>query len=36
MSTDVLTTPVPTSWVGPLRITGNAVDEELQVPLATY
>lgn len=36
MSADVLTTPIPTSWVGPLRITGNAVDEELQVPLATY
>lgn len=29
-------TPIPTSWVGPLRISGNAIDEEVSVPLATY
>lgn len=27
---------VPLAWVGPIRITGNAVDDELEVPLATY
>ncbi|GAA3677398.1 hydroxymethylglutaryl-CoA reductase (NADPH) [Lentzea roselyniae] len=27
---------VPMRWVGPLRITGNVVNEELEVPLATY
>ncbi|MCX4095785.1 hydroxymethylglutaryl-CoA reductase [Nocardia sp. alder85J] len=28
--------PIPLAWVGPLRITGNAVDAELEIPLATY
>jgi hydroxymethylglutaryl-CoA reductase (NADPH) len=31
-----LFTPIPTSWVGPIRISGNALNEEVQVPLATY
>lgn len=30
-------TPVPTQWIGPIRLSGNVVDgEEVQVPLATY
>ncbi|MFE5853493.1 hydroxymethylglutaryl-CoA reductase [Streptomyces sp. NPDC056500] len=29
-------TPIPTRWVGPLRITGNAAAGEVHVPLATY
>ncbi|MDO5091469.1 MAG: hydroxymethylglutaryl-CoA reductase [Cardiobacteriaceae bacterium] len=29
-------TPMPTQWVGPMQITGNALDEALSVPLATY
>ncbi|WP_225734913.1 hydroxymethylglutaryl-CoA reductase [Pseudoclavibacter endophyticus] len=29
-------TPIPTSWVGPIRVSGNAVDDEVRVPLATY
>ncbi|MEU2718572.1 hydroxymethylglutaryl-CoA reductase [Streptomyces sp. NPDC007205] len=29
-------TPVPTRWVGPLRISGNAATDETHVPLATY
>ncbi|WP_431971960.1 hydroxymethylglutaryl-CoA reductase [Nocardia sp. bgisy134] len=27
---------VPLRWVGPLRITGNTVDDSVDVPLATY
>ncbi|MDJ1135135.1 hydroxymethylglutaryl-CoA reductase [Streptomyces iconiensis] len=27
---------VPMRWVGPLRISGNAADTEVEVPLATY
>ncbi|MFB7874780.1 MULTISPECIES: hydroxymethylglutaryl-CoA reductase [unclassified Nocardia] len=27
---------VPLQWVGPLRITGNVVDDAVEVPLATY
>ncbi|MEU8899057.1 hydroxymethylglutaryl-CoA reductase [Nocardia sp. NPDC048505] len=27
---------VPLQWVGPLRITGNTVDDTVDVPLATY
>ncbi|WP_405137669.1 hydroxymethylglutaryl-CoA reductase [Nocardia sp. NBC_01388] len=27
---------VPMQWVGPLRITGNIVDDSVDVPLATY
>lgn len=30
------TTPMPTRWVGPLRISGNAAEGETHVPLATY
>src|SRR5699024_9559470 len=30
------TTEIPTRWVGPLRVSGNAVDGEFDVPLATY
>ena len=30
------TTTIPTRWVGPIRVSGNAVDDELAVPLATY
>ncbi|SJM63161.1 hydroxymethylglutaryl-CoA reductase [Gulosibacter sp. 10] len=33
---DRFTTPIPSSWVGPIRISGNAIDEEIKVPLATY
>ncbi|UOQ56782.1 hydroxymethylglutaryl-CoA reductase [Leucobacter allii] len=29
-------TEIPTSWVGPIRITGEAVTGEVSVPLATY
>lgn len=29
-------TGVPTQWVGPIRVSGNAVDGEIEVPLATY
>lgn len=29
-------TPIPTSWVGPIRISGNAAQGEIEVPLATY
>lgn len=29
-------TPIPTKWVGPIKISGNVVDESLSVPLATY
>ncbi|MDJ1371665.1 hydroxymethylglutaryl-CoA reductase [Gulosibacter molinativorax] len=29
-------TGIPSSWVGPIRISGNAIDEEIKVPLATY
>jgi hydroxymethylglutaryl-CoA reductase (NADPH) len=29
-------TEIPTSWVGPIRITGSAVSGEISVPLATY
>lgn len=27
---------IPLAWIGPIRITGNAIDDELEVPLATY
>src|SRR5690625_3669055 len=30
------TTEIPTRWVGPIRISGNAADGEFEVPLATY
>lgn len=29
-------TPIPTRWVGPIRISGDSVNEEVEVPLATY
>lgn len=29
-------TPIPTQWVGPIRISGNTVNESISVPLATY
>ncbi|MEM9342509.1 MAG: hydroxymethylglutaryl-CoA reductase [Pseudomonadota bacterium] len=29
-------TPIPTQWIGPIKITGNVVDEEVSVPMATY
>ncbi|MGP3690390.1 hydroxymethylglutaryl-CoA reductase [Streptomyces sp. IBSNAI002] len=29
-------TPIPTRWVGPIRISGNAASGEIHVPLATY
>lgn len=29
-------TPIPTSWVGPIRVSGDAVTGEVSVPLATY
>lgn len=38
MSTDTpnLVTTIPTRWVGPIRLTGNAVNDDVKVPLATY
>lgn len=30
------TTPIPTRWVGPLHLSGNAVEGPVEVPLATY
>ena len=37
MKTDALDmTPVPTKWVGPIQITGSALEDEVSVPLATY
>lgn len=35
-TTDHAVTEIPTRWVGPLRISGNTLHEELKVPLATY
>jgi hydroxymethylglutaryl-CoA reductase (NADPH) len=32
----ILQAPVPMRWVGPLKITGNALQDKLSVPLATY
>ncbi|HIZ36693.1 MAG TPA: hydroxymethylglutaryl-CoA reductase [Candidatus Ruania gallistercoris] len=29
-------TEIPTRWVGPLRVSGNAVEGDVDVPLATY
>ncbi|UJF25417.1 hydroxymethylglutaryl-CoA reductase [Suttonella sp. R2A3] len=29
-------TPIPTQWVGPIHIIGNAINDEVRVPLATY
>lgn len=29
-------TPIPTQWAGPIEITGNALNEAVRVPLATY
>ncbi|MEM9582848.1 MAG: hydroxymethylglutaryl-CoA reductase [Pseudomonadota bacterium] len=29
-------TPIPTEWVGPISITGNVVNEQVSVPMATY
>ncbi|MEM9422130.1 MAG: hydroxymethylglutaryl-CoA reductase [Pseudomonadota bacterium] len=29
-------TPIPTQWVGPIKITGDVLDEEVSVPMATY
>lgn len=31
-----LVAPIPLRWVGPLRVSGNVVQDELEVPLATY
>lgn len=36
MDDSTLVTEIPTQWVGPMRITGNVVNEEVSVPLATY
>lgn len=34
---DDLLTPIPTRWVGPMRLSGNIVEEEaIDFPLATY
>ena len=30
------TTPVPTKWVGPMKLTGNVVEGDILVPMATY
>ncbi len=29
-------TPVPTRWIGPIRLIGDVISEEVSVPLATY
>lgn len=29
-------TPIPTEWIGPIAITGNVMNEEQAVPMATY
>ena len=29
-------TPMPTKWVGPIKITGEVINEAVRVPLATY
>ncbi|BDZ43563.1 hydroxymethylglutaryl-CoA reductase (NADPH) [Paraoerskovia sediminicola] len=34
--TETPTAPVPLRWVGPIRVSGNAVTGEIEVPLATY
>jgi hydroxymethylglutaryl-CoA reductase (NADPH) len=31
-----LSTPIPLRWVGPLRVSGNVMTGETEVPLATY
>ncbi|MGO1434615.1 MAG: hydroxymethylglutaryl-CoA reductase [Canibacter sp.] len=36
MDESTLVTEIPTQWVGPMRITGNVINEEISVPLATY
>lgn len=36
MSREQSITAIPTSWVGPIRVSGNAVTGEIEVPLATY
>lgn len=36
MTAETLFTAIPTSWVGPLKLTGNVVTGEVEVPLATY
>jgi len=28
--------PIPMRWVGPLKITGNTINEKIAIPLATY
>lgn len=33
---DITYAAVPMQWVGPIRITGNAIDDEITVPLATF
>ncbi|MEM6390128.1 MAG: hydroxymethylglutaryl-CoA reductase [Pseudomonadota bacterium] len=29
-------TPIPTEWIGPIALTGDIVNEEVAVPMATY
>lgn len=36
MSSTIAYTPIPTQWVGPIKISGNTVNESISVPLATY
>lgn len=31
-----LSAPIPMRWVGPIKITGHVLNEEINVPLATY
>ena len=33
---DTHSTPIPTRWIGPLTICGNAMNDTVRVPLATY
>ena len=33
---ETFSTPIPTQWIGPIKINGAVVNEEISVPLATY
>ncbi|MFT3660154.1 MAG: hydroxymethylglutaryl-CoA reductase [Gordonia sp. (in: high G+C Gram-positive bacteria)] len=36
VNSDDKPTVVPTRWIGPIRISGNVLNDEVEVPLATY
>lgn len=35
-NSSTLSAPIPMRWVGSIKITGHVLDEEVNVPLATY